>query len=221
MNPDGGAVPQTFKIASPDDKKSPSEPVAGEPATVALPKMGENPIPPKAVASSKISSRILGEQFRLSPSIDEYRLQLLVVVCQRERCKEKATFRSCRLVNIAALIPSERTERNPFYLGSDLPARWHTRAPLPTYAEDSREDLQMVYQIGSETTVFSTNISNPAPDPQVVGDPVSGDFAILWSTLGYEYSTTGDVFSSTGAFLEPFAFTGTPNPTAIAVINGD
>jgi hypothetical protein len=60
MNPDGGAVPQTFKIASPDDKKSPSEPVAGEPATVALPKMGENPIPPKAVASSKISSRILG-----------------------------------------------------------------------------------------------------------------------------------------------------------------
>jgi len=61
MNPDGGAVPQTFKIASPDDKKSPSEPVAGEPATVALPKMGENPIPPKAVASSKISSRILGK----------------------------------------------------------------------------------------------------------------------------------------------------------------
>jgi len=61
MNPDGGAVPQTFKIASPDDKKSPSEPVAGEPATVALPKMGENPIPPKAVASSKISSRILGQ----------------------------------------------------------------------------------------------------------------------------------------------------------------
>src|ERR1019366_6277485 len=60
MNPDGGAVPQPFKIASPDDKKSPSEPVAGEPATVALPKMGENPIPPKAVASSKISSRILG-----------------------------------------------------------------------------------------------------------------------------------------------------------------
>src|SRR5450759_412338 len=60
MNPDGGAVPQTFKIASPDDKKSPSEPVAGEPATVALPKVGENPIPPKAVASSKISSRILG-----------------------------------------------------------------------------------------------------------------------------------------------------------------
>jgi len=66
MNPDGGAVPQTFKIASPDDKKSPSEPVAGEPATVALPKMGENPIPPKAVASSKISSRILGDPFRLT-----------------------------------------------------------------------------------------------------------------------------------------------------------
>src|ERR1035437_6391327 len=66
MNPDGGAVPQTFKIASPDDKKSPSEPVAGEPATVALPKMGENPIPPKAVASSKISSRILGAKSSLT-----------------------------------------------------------------------------------------------------------------------------------------------------------
>ena len=30
MNPDGGAGPQTFGIASPDGKRSPSEPVAGE-----------------------------------------------------------------------------------------------------------------------------------------------------------------------------------------------
>src|SRR5450756_416810 len=77
MNPDGGAVPQTFKIASPDDKKSPSEPVAGEPATVALPKMGENPIPPKAVASSKISSRILGKRTLLHCGIKNAAMHLL------------------------------------------------------------------------------------------------------------------------------------------------
>src|SRR5450830_1091631 len=76
MNPDGGAVPQTFKIASPDDKKSPSEPVAGEPAKVALPKMGENPIPPKAVASSKISSRILGGRVRLTNNDRWFFIQL-------------------------------------------------------------------------------------------------------------------------------------------------
>src|ERR1022692_1365996 len=63
INPDGGAAPQAFESASPDGKKSPLEPVGGEPATVSLPKMGENPIPPKAVASSKISSRILGVSY--------------------------------------------------------------------------------------------------------------------------------------------------------------
>jgi hypothetical protein len=75
----------------------------------------------------------------------------------------------------------------------------------------------MIYQIGPETPVFSTDVVSPIPEPQVVGIPNSlGEFAILWSTLGDEYSTIGAAFSSTGTLLTALEFTGTPNPTAIA-----
>jgi hypothetical protein len=80
----------------------------------------------------------------------------------------------------------------------------------------------MVYQIGSETTVFTATTATP-PEPLVVSVPADSAFAILWSTLGDTFSTKGELFSQTGAAVAPLAFptAGTPNPTIIAVESGD
>jgi hypothetical protein len=68
--------------------------IAGEPATVALPKIGENPISPKAVASSKISSRISG-----SPTVSTD----IGTKCEHSSLSQVATSASDRRGNMPRL----------------------------------------------------------------------------------------------------------------------
>ena len=60
MNPDGGAAPETFETPALTAKIALGAGRRRCQPRSHLKKWAENPIPPNAVASSKISSRILG-----------------------------------------------------------------------------------------------------------------------------------------------------------------
>src|SRR6201984_2802727 len=103
MSRHGVSVSETLENPSPDGRNRPQSQLTGNQPPLHCPKCAENPFPPKAAASSKISSRILGPYIRDEEILDSIKTHVLKKMARigrfrrftwRVRCERHRRF--CR-----------------------------------------------------------------------------------------------------------------------------